>query len=109
MTRLRFSTASEVFDAFPTLREDLQAPSTSESPPVFLHRLAAGGICRRAWQAGFGASFEGGRRSTRCGESRQHGGLLVERAPSFTGRLEAPPRRTKACAPARILFVETSA
>lgn len=42
MTRLRFSTAFEVFEAFPTLREDLQTPPTNESPAIFLSRLVNG-------------------------------------------------------------------
>ncbi len=41
MTKLRFSTALEVFEAFPSLRDDLQSASTAESPPVFLRALGA--------------------------------------------------------------------
>lgn len=37
----RFSTASEVYEAFPTLRDDLSCAPTAESPPAFLRALAA--------------------------------------------------------------------
>ncbi|GJD47757.1 hypothetical protein OPKNFCMD_0467 [Methylobacterium crusticola] len=43
MTRLRFSTALEVFDAFPTLRDDVQAAPTGDAPTVFLLALGRSG------------------------------------------------------------------
>jgi hypothetical protein len=42
MTTLRFSTALQVFEAFPTLRDDVQSAPTAESPAVFLRALGAG-------------------------------------------------------------------
>ncbi|MDR7040139.1 MULTISPECIES: DUF6931 family protein [Methylobacterium] len=39
MTRLRFSTAQEVFDALPTLRDDMEAAPTSEPPHTYLRAL----------------------------------------------------------------------
>ncbi|CAO4176385.1 DUF6931 family protein [Methylorubrum aminovorans] len=41
MTMLRFGTAQEVFDALPTLHDDLQAPPTGDSPQVYLRTLGA--------------------------------------------------------------------
>lgn len=42
MSRLRFSTAREVFDAFPSAQEVVKTPPTSEHPLAFLTRLAKG-------------------------------------------------------------------
>ncbi|WP_332684117.1 DUF6931 family protein [Bosea sp. (in: a-proteobacteria)] len=42
MSRLRFSTAREVFEAFPDLREFVRTPPTTEPPLTFLARLAGG-------------------------------------------------------------------
>jgi len=38
-TRLRFNTAREVFDAFPSAREDMVIEPTDEAPPAFLQGL----------------------------------------------------------------------
>jgi hypothetical protein len=42
MSRLRFSTARGVFDAFPTASEDIGTPATDDSPVAFLSALAKG-------------------------------------------------------------------
>src|ERR1700758_3958241 len=42
MTTLRFAVASEVFEAFPTARNDIAAKPTSQPPLVFLRALAGG-------------------------------------------------------------------
>jgi hypothetical protein len=42
MARLRFVTAREVFDAFPTAKDDIEEPPTEEPPFVFLDKLVAG-------------------------------------------------------------------
>jgi hypothetical protein len=42
MTRLRFSTAREVFEAFPVVREFVRTPPTTEPTLSFLARLAKG-------------------------------------------------------------------
>lgn len=42
MSRLRFSTASELFEAFPSLREAVTLPAMAEHPLAFLERLAGG-------------------------------------------------------------------
>jgi hypothetical protein len=39
---LRFSTARQVFEAFPTAGEDIQSPPTDEDPLVFLRALVGG-------------------------------------------------------------------
>lgn len=39
MMRLRFSTVQEVFDALPTLRDDMEAEPTNEAPVPYLQRL----------------------------------------------------------------------
>lgn len=43
MSRLRFTTAREVFDAFPTAADDIKGSPTAESPPAFVRSLAASG------------------------------------------------------------------
>ena len=43
MTRLRFTTAREVFDAFPTASDDIKGRPTAEAPAVFMRSLAASG------------------------------------------------------------------
>lgn len=40
MSRLRFNTAREVFDAFPSAREVVKTPPTLEHPLAFLERLS---------------------------------------------------------------------
>lgn len=40
MSRLRFSTAREVFEAFPAARQFIRTPATTEPPLTFLTRLA---------------------------------------------------------------------
>ncbi|HEV7261198.1 MAG TPA: hypothetical protein VGN82_25700 [Bosea sp. (in: a-proteobacteria)] len=42
MSRLRFSTAQEVFDTFPSLRKVVATKPTTEHPLAFLKRLAQG-------------------------------------------------------------------
>ncbi len=42
MSRLRFSSAREVFESFPALRQLVGTPPTTEPPLTFLTRLAAG-------------------------------------------------------------------
>jgi hypothetical protein len=42
MARLRFSVARDVFEAFPTACEDIEAKPTDQSPLVFLRELAKG-------------------------------------------------------------------
>ncbi len=40
MSRLRFATAREVFEAFPTARDDIQAAPDDEAPLAFARRLS---------------------------------------------------------------------
>jgi hypothetical protein len=42
MTRLRFATAREVFEAFPSARDDVEAGPSDDPPLVFAERLARG-------------------------------------------------------------------
>lgn len=42
MSRLRFSSAKEVFDAFPEAGQDFKARPTEDPPTVFMRALAAG-------------------------------------------------------------------
>lgn len=41
MSRLRFATAQEIFDAFPAARDDIEASPTEEDPLAFLETLVA--------------------------------------------------------------------
>lgn len=41
-SKLRFATAREVFEAFPSAKDDIQAPPTEESPIAFARARAAG-------------------------------------------------------------------
>jgi len=40
-TRLRFNTAQEVFDAYPSVREDMTAPASADTPLKFMQNLLA--------------------------------------------------------------------
>jgi hypothetical protein len=42
MSRLRFATAREVFEAFPAARDDISAPPTDDAPLAYVESLAAG-------------------------------------------------------------------
>jgi hypothetical protein len=42
MSRLRFSTARDVFDAFPTASEDIRARATDDAPIAYVKALARG-------------------------------------------------------------------
>lgn len=43
MSRLRFTTAHEVFEAFPTAADDIKSASTNDTPLVFMRTLATSG------------------------------------------------------------------
>jgi len=48
MSKLRFNTAAEVFEAFPAAKEVIATPPTTEPPLVFLRSLAKAGSPRDA-------------------------------------------------------------
>jgi hypothetical protein len=48
MQRLRFTTANDLFAAFPTAAKDVGAPATSETPLDYMNRLVAEGQVKAA-------------------------------------------------------------